>query len=92
MSSRRSTTGSSSGGRAPATPGARLLIADFLTDPTHTQPVFAALAAGELLVIAGEGDVYSEAELRAWLAETGWQPLAHTPLTGPTSLLVAGTK
>lgn len=75
--------------RAAATPEIRLLIADFLTDPTHTQPLFAALAAGEFLVMSGEGDVYSEAELRAWLAETGWQPLERTPLTGPTSLLVA---
>lgn len=75
--------------RAAATSETRLLIADFLTDPTHTQPLFAALAAGEFLVMAGEGDVYSEAELRAWLAEAGWQPLEHTALTGPTSLLVA---
>lgn len=78
--------------RAVATPEVRLLIADFLTDPTHTQPAFAALAAGEFLVMAGEGDVYSEAELRAWLEETGWQPLEHIPLTGPTSLLVAGPR
>jgi SAM-dependent methyltransferase len=75
--------------RAAVTPGARLLILDFVTDPTHTQPLFAALAAGEFLMIAGEGDVYSEDELRGWLCDTGWQPLAHTPLTGPTSLLVA---
>ncbi len=63
-----------------------------LTDPTHTEPVFAALAAGEFLLIAGEGDVYSAAELREWLEDTGWRPLEHKPLTGPTSLLVAGTK
>lgn len=78
--------------RAAATPETRLLIVDFVTDPTHTQPLFAALAAGEFLVNTGEGDVYSEEELRAWLQDTGWQPLEITPLTGPTSLLVAGTK
>jgi hypothetical protein len=80
------------GARAAATPETRLLIADMLTDPTHTQPVFAALAAGEYLLIAGEGDVYSEEELREWLLDTGWQPLEHKPLTGPTSLLVAEAK
>jgi len=63
-----------------------------LTDPTHTQPVFAALAAGEYLVSAGEGDVYSEEELREWLLDTGWRPLEHKPLTDPTSLLVAAAK
>jgi hypothetical protein len=77
--------------RAAATPEARLLIVDLLTDPTHTQPLFAALAAGEYLVIAGEGDVYSEEELHDWLQDTGWRLLEHRPLTGPTSLLVAET-
>ncbi|MGI9119363.1 MAG: methyltransferase [Acidimicrobiales bacterium] len=33
--------------RRTATPGARLLLADFWTDATHTQPVHAALMAGE---------------------------------------------
>jgi SAM-dependent methyltransferase len=75
--------------RAAVTPGARLLIVDFLTDPTHTHPLFAALAAGEFLMIAGEGDVYSVDELRGWLHDAGWRPLQYTPLTGPTSLLVA---
>ena len=75
--------------RAAVTPGARLLIVDFVTDPTHTHPLFAALAAGEFLMMAGEGDVYSEDELRGWLGDSGWQPLMHMPLTGPTSLLVA---
>jgi hypothetical protein len=43
-------------------------------------------------MIAGEGDVYSEEELRGWLHDAGWRPLMHTPLTGPTSLLVAEAK
>jgi hypothetical protein len=30
--------------------GARLLLADFWTDATHTQPPFTALMAGEFLV------------------------------------------
>jgi hypothetical protein len=47
--------------------------------------------AGEFLVIAGEGDVYSEAEVRGWLRETGWRFLERTPLAGPASLIVAET-
>ena len=38
--------------------GARALLVDFWTDPSHTQPLFAALMAAEFLVVAG-GDVYS---------------------------------
>lgn len=77
--------------RARVPDGARLLLADFWTDPTHTQPVFAAIMAGEFMVMAGAGDVYSEEEVRGWLRETGWRALERTPLAGPASLIVAET-
>ncbi len=70
-------------------PGARLLIVDLWTNPTHTEPLFAALMAGEFLIIAGEGDVYSVEEARAWLQQTGWRFVEHKPLAGPSSLVVA---
>jgi SAM-dependent methyltransferase len=72
---------------APA--GARLLLVDFWTDPTHTQPLTAALMAGAFLLVTGEGDVYSAEEGRDWLQATGWRVLAHHPLAGPTSVMVA---
>jgi SAM-dependent methyltransferase len=75
--------------REHVTGGARLLLADFWTDPTHTQPPLAALMAGEFLVITGEGDVYSEQEASDWLTQTGWRALEHKPLAGPISVLVA---
>ena len=71
--------------------GARLLLADFWTDETHTDPPFAALMAAEFQLITGEGDVYSEQEPREWLDETGWRILEHKPLAGPQSLIVAET-
>lgn len=75
--------------RAASPAGARLLLVDFWTDATHTQPAFAALMAGEFLLVSGEGDVYSEDEVRGWLAETGWHALERKPLAGPSSLVVA---
>jgi hypothetical protein len=69
--------------------GARLLLVDFWTDPTHTQPPAAALLAGEFLLWGGEGDIYSAEEARGWLGATGWRMLEHTPLAGPASLIVA---
>jgi hypothetical protein len=72
-----------------APPSARLLLADFWTDPTHTQPVFAALMAGEFFLASGEGDVYSEDEIGDMLAATGWEMTGRRPLTGPASLVVA---
>ncbi len=77
--------------RRQAGAGARLLLVDFWTDPTHTEPAAAALMAGEFLLFAGEGDVYSAQEVQGWLAETGWRPLEHRPLNGPASVIVAET-
>jgi SAM-dependent methyltransferase len=68
--------------------GARLLLVDFWTDATRTQPTFAALMAGEFLIAAG-GDVYSAQDVRGWLAESGWRAVESSPLAGPTSLIVA---
>ncbi len=74
--------------RAAVEPGARLLLVDFWTDPTHTQPVPAALMAGEFLSMVG-GDVYSEEEMNGWLSDAGWRPLEMLPLAGPQSALIA---
>jgi len=75
--------------RAASRAGTRLLLADFWTDPTHTQPVPAALMAGEFAVHVAEGDVYSVDEVRGWLPDTGWRFEAHQPLAGPQSLITA---
>lgn len=75
--------------RTAVSTGARLLLVDFWTDPTHTQPPAAPLMSGEFLVISGEGQAYSEAEVDAWLAQTRWTKIGHRPLAGPGSLIVA---
>lgn len=75
--------------RATTEPGARLLLADFWTDPTHSQPLPAALMAGEFAIHMNDGDVYSVEEATAWLAGTGWRLVSHQPLAGPISLVAA---
>jgi ubiquinone/menaquinone biosynthesis C-methylase UbiE len=75
--------------RTGVQPGARLLLVDLWTDPSHTQPGSAALISGEFLVISGEGQAYSEQEADTWLRQTGWKKIEKTPLAGPTSLIVA---
>jgi ubiquinone/menaquinone biosynthesis C-methylase UbiE len=69
--------------------GARLLLADFWTDSTHTEPLMAALMAGEFAVHVRHGDVYSVSEAQQWLEGTGWQLGEHLPLAGPVSLITA---
>lgn len=78
--------------RRAAPAGGRLLLADFWTDPTHTEPVQAALMAGEFAVHLRDEDVYSVDEVRAWLSQTGWRFVEHTPLAGPQSVIVAETE
>lgn len=70
-------------------PDALLVMADFWTDPTHTQPVPAALMAGEFAAHNPDGDVYSVEEVTGWLDETGWQLEQHQPLAGPQSAVIA---
>lgn len=73
--------------RAAVEAGARILLVDFWTDPTHTQPLPAALMAGEFLASVG-GDVYSDEEMNSWLTQTGWRPVEKLPLAGPQSVIV----
>jgi len=75
--------------RRAADAGGHLLLADFWTNETHTEPVHAALMAGEFAAHLRDGDVYSVEEVREWLGQTGWRFVEHTPLAGPQSLIVA---
>jgi SAM-dependent methyltransferase len=75
--------------RAAVSSGAQLLLVDFWTDPTHTQPSLASLMAGEFLIVSGEGDVYSAEEVFGWLRECGFRPVDHIPLAGAASLITA---
>ncbi|PVG84512.1 SAM-dependent methyltransferase [Nocardioides gansuensis] len=74
--------------REVAEPGARVLIADFWTDPTHTQPLPAALMAGEFAIHVNDGDVYGVEEGGEWLTATGWRLTSHAQLAGPISLVI----
>ncbi len=75
--------------RTHVQPGTRLLLADFWTDPSHSEPAAAALISGSFLLTSGEGQAYSEEEADGWLGQTGWQKLERKPLAGPVSLIVA---
>ena len=69
--------------------GAKLLLIDLWTNTAHTEPLVAALMAGEFLVVGGNGDVYSVEEAKAWFEQTGWRFVEQKPLGGPASLVVA---
>jgi SAM-dependent methyltransferase len=75
--------------RGVAQPGSALLLADFWTNRAHTEPLQAALMAGEFATHIRTGDVYSVEEVRGWLDRTGWRFADHRPLAGPQSLIIA---
>jgi cyclopropane fatty-acyl-phospholipid synthase-like methyltransferase len=75
--------------RKAAQPGSTLLLADFWTNPAHTEPLQAALMAGEFATHIRTGDVYSVEEVRSWLDQTGWRFADHRPLAGPQGLIIA---
>jgi SAM-dependent methyltransferase len=75
--------------REVSEPGTQLVLVDFWTDPTHTDPPFAALMAGEFALFSDDGDVHSEQDVRGWLSDTGWTPGPRRPLAGPQSLIPA---
>ena len=75
--------------RAIVQRGSRLLLVDVWMNPTHTEPPAAALMSGEFLVMAGEGQAYSEQEADRWLGQTGWCKRERTPLAGMSSVIVA---
>lgn len=75
--------------RTAVAPGARLLLADYWTDPTHTSPPIAAMMAGEYALASDDGDVYSTEEALGWLTATGWRFVGQHPLDGPKSVIVA---
>jgi SAM-dependent methyltransferase len=75
--------------RAVSAAETTLLLVDFFTDDSHTDPPFAALMAGEFRLVSGDGDVYSDREINDWLTETGWTPSHANALAGPARLITA---
>ncbi|WP_186762769.1 methyltransferase [Lentzea tibetensis] len=75
--------------RSSCSSDARLLLIDFWTDPTHTQPMIAALTGAQFLLSSEVGRLHSADEMTGWLGRAGWTFDRHVPLNGATSLIVA---
>jgi SAM-dependent methyltransferase len=70
--------------------GGRLLMHDYMLDDTHTGPLIPALLALHMTLVSAQGQVYSEAELRALLTQAGFVEVSIQPfLAGHSSLVSA---
>lgn len=63
--------------------GGRICILDLMTDASHTQPAFSALFALNMALTTEHGWVFSDDELRAWLAEAGFVDFTVRPVPPP---------
>jgi len=55
-------------------PGGRVIVLDMMTDATHAAPKFSALFAVNMALTTENGWVFSDAELKGWMREAGFEP------------------
>jgi SAM-dependent methyltransferase len=76
---------------AALNPGGRIVLRDHVLDEDRISPVSGALFALNMLVNTRAGDVYTESELRAWLAAAGFRSIRRLA-TGQAAELIVGRK
>ena len=54
-----------------------------MTDETHASPPFSAMFALNMALTAENGWVFSDAELKQWLSEAGFEPGPTRPVPPP---------
>lgn len=64
-------------------PGGRVLVLDMMTDETHAAPKFSALFAVNMAITTANGWVFSDAELKEYLAAAGFVPGETQPVPPP---------
>ena len=74
---------------AALAPKGRIVIQDFILDPSRTRPKFAALFAINMLVNTDAGGCYTEQEYSDWLRDTGFRDIRRVTLLGPAGLMIA---
>ncbi len=55
-------------------PGGEVHVLDVMTDETHASPKFSALFAVNMALTTEHGWVFSDAELKDWMREAGFEP------------------
>lgn len=69
--------------------GGKLLIADMIPDDERATSVFPLLFAVNMLVNTAEGNTFTMAEYREWLADAGFCGITTIDAHGPSPLIVA---
>jgi len=64
-------------------PGGLLAVSDVFTDRGGSQPTFAAMFGLNMMLTAPDGGVHPDADVQAWMAESGFRELRVVPLPPP---------
>lgn len=64
-------------------PGGKVYVLDLMTGPDRTTPPFSALFAINMALTAEHGWVFSDTELRGWMAEAGLGDFVCAPVPPP---------
>ena len=72
-------------------PKGRVVVQDFILEPSKTAPRAAALFSLNMLVGTKAGSSYSEPEFAAWFREAGFADVRRVQLPGPSGLMI-GTR
>lgn len=73
---------------AALAPGGRLVVQDFILEPSKTAPRAAALFALNMLVGTRGGSTYSEPEYTNWLQQAGFSNVRRVRMPGPAGLMI----
>jgi 3-hydroxy-5-methyl-1-naphthoate 3-O-methyltransferase len=68
--------------------GGRLVVQDFILEPSKTAPRVAALFSLNMLVGTRAGSSYSEPEYAGWMRDVGFSDVRRVRLPGPSGLMI----
>jgi (2Fe-2S) ferredoxin/predicted O-methyltransferase YrrM len=68
--------------------GGRLVVQDFILEPSKTVPRAAALFSLNMLVGTRAGSSYSESEYAEWMREAGFGDVRRVRMPGPAGLMI----
>jgi hypothetical protein len=64
-------------------PGGLLVVSDVFTDAGGAHPAFAAMFGVNMMLTAPDGGVHSDADMRLWMADSGFGDLRVVSLPPP---------
>jgi len=69
-------------------PGGQLVVQDYILDDDRTGPQVAAIFSLDMLMATDSGGIYTQSEVRGWLASAGISEIEQVEMKGGNTLLI----